>query len=322
VKAVQVSRIGGPEVLELVEVPEPEPGPGQVLVRVEAAGLNYIDTYQRGGLYPMQVPFVLGVEGAGTVEAVGDEVGEVSVGDRVAWCDAPGSYAELTAVPAGRAVKVPDGVTTEVAAAVMLQGITAHYLAVDTFPLHEGDRCLIHAAAGGVGQLLVQVAKRKGAQVFATAGGAEKVEVARQAGADHVIDYRETDFKEAVEEIAGPHAVDVVYDGVGAATFDGGLELLRPRGMMVAFGNASGPPAPLDVLRLSRGGSLFLTRPTMGHYIASREELTGRTDDLFEWIAAGELDVRIGARFPLDQAADAHRALEGRQTTGKVLLIP
>jgi NADPH2:quinone reductase len=219
-------------------------------------------------------------------------------------------------------VKVPDGVTTEVAAAVMLQGITAHYLAVDTFPLHEGDRCLIHAAAGGVGQLLVQVAKRKGAQVFATAGGAEKVEVARQAGADHVIDYRETDFKEAVEEIAGPHAVDVVYDGVGAATFDGGLELLRPRGMMVAFGNASGPPAPLDVLRLSRGGSLFLTRPTMGHYIASREELTGRTDDLFEWIAAGELDVRIGARFPLDQAADAHRALEGRQTTGKVLLIP
>jgi NADPH2:quinone reductase len=321
-KAVQVSRIGGPEVLELADVAEPTPGPNQLLVRVEAAGLNYIDTYQRGGLYPMEVPFVLGMEGAGTVEAVGDEVGEVEVGDRVAWCDVAGSYAELAAVPAGRAVPVPDGVATDVAAAVMLQGITAHYLAFDTFPLHAGDRCLIHAAAGGVGLLLVQVAKRLGATVFATAGGPEKVELARRAGADHVIDYREDDFKAAVETIAGPHAIDVVYDGVGAATFDGGLELLRPRGMMVAFGNASGPPAPLDVLRLSRGGSLFLTRPTMGHYIAGREELTRRTTDLFDWIAAGELDVRIGARFPLDQAADAHRALEGRQTTGKVLIIP
>jgi NADPH2:quinone reductase len=240
----------------------------------------------------------------------------------VAWCDVSGSYAELAAIPAGRAVQVPDAVATDVAAAVMLQGITAHYLAFDTFPLHDGDRCLIHAAAGGVGLLLVQVAKRLGATVFATAGGPEKVELARAAGADHVIDYREDDFKAAVEAIAGPHAIDVVYDGVGKATFDGGLELLRPRGMMVAFGNASGPPAPLDVLRLSRGGSLFLTRPTMGHYIAGREELTRRTTHLFEWIAAGELDVRIGARFPLDQAADAHRALEGRQTAGKVLIIP
>ena len=229
-QAVQVTRNGGPEVLELVEVPDPQPGPNDVLVRVAAAGLNYIDTYHRGGLYPMDTPFVLGMEGAGTVEAAGADVSRFRAGDRVAWADVLASDAELAVVPEARAVAVPDDVDLETAAAVILQGITAHYLAIDTFPLTAGDRCLVHAAAGGVGQLLVQVAKRQGAEVFATAGGPDKVELARQAGADHVIDYQADDFKVAVEKLAGPKAIDVVYDGVGAATFDRGLELLRPAG--------------------------------------------------------------------------------------------
>lgn len=317
-----MSRTGGPEVLEWVEIDDPKAGPGELLVRVAAAGLNYIDTYHRGGLYPIDLPFVPGMEGAGTVEAVGDDVERFTTGDRVGWCDAPGSDAELAIVPAARAVAVPDGIESETAAAVLLQGNTAHYLATDTFPLRPGHRCLIHAGAGGVGQLLIQIAKRRGAEVFATAGGSEKVAVARSAGADHAIDYQADDFKAAVEKIAGPRPLDVVYDGVGAATFDQGLDLLRPRGLMVTFGNASGPPAPVDVLRLSRGGSLVLTRPTMAHYIATTEELERRAGDLFDWIASGELRVQIGARLPLEQTAIAHRALEGRQTTGKVLLIP
>jgi NADPH2:quinone reductase len=262
------------------------------------------------------------MEGAGTVEAVGDEVDAFSPGDRVAWTDVLGSDAELVVVPEGRAVAVPDPVDVEIAAAVMLQGVTAHYLATDTFHLEPGHRMLVHAAAGGVGQLLVQVAKLRGAEVFATAGGARKVEIARRAGADHVIDYTAEDFKAAVERIAGPKSLDVVYDGVGAATFDKGLELLRPRGLMAAFGNASGPPPPLNVLRLSQLGSLYLTRPTMGHYIATTDELEGRAADLFGWTEAGQLRVDIGARYPLAETADAHRALEARQTTGKVLLIP
>jgi NADPH2:quinone reductase len=321
-KAILVRETGGPEVLEYTDVDDPKPGPGQAVVSVEAAGLNYIDTYHRGGLYPLEAPFLIGMEGAGTVEAVADDVTRLAPGDRVAWCDVRGSCAERVAVPAGRAVAVPDDVTSDQAAAVMLQGITAHYLAFDTFPLSEGNRCVVHAGAGGVGQLLIQVAKRRGAEVFATAGGPEKVEIARSLGADHVIDYEAEDFQQAVEREAGPHAIDVVYDGVGATTFDKGLELLRPRGLMVAFGNASGPVPPFDVLRLSRGGSLFLTRPTMGHYIATTEELERRAADLFEWMAAGELTVGIGARYPLAQTADAHRALESRETTGKVLLIP
>lgn len=321
-RAVHVTRNGGPEVLEPVEVPDPAPGPAQLLVRVAAAGLNYIDTYHRGGLYLMDTPFVPGVEGAGTVEAVGDQVTRFEPGDRVAWADVIGSDAELAVVPEGRAVAVPDRIGTEVAAAVMLQGSTAHYLAIDTYPLSDGDRCLIHAAAGGVGQLLVQTAKRRGAEVFATAGGPEKVDIARRRGADHVIDYRAEDFKVAVEKLAGPKAIDVVYDGVGAATFDQGLELLRPRGLMVAFGNASGPPPPFNILRLSQLGALYLTRPTMGPYIATTEELERRANDLFSWVEAGELAVDIGARYPLAETADAHRALEGRRTTGKVLLIP
>jgi NADPH2:quinone reductase len=262
------------------------------------------------------------MEGAGTVEAVGDEVDGFAPGDRVAWCDVLGSDAELAVVPEGRAVAVPDGVDLEIAAAVLLQGVTAHYLATDTYPLEAGDRALVHAAAGGAGQLLVQVAKRRGAEVFATAGGPAKVEIARRAGADHAIDYLAEDFKEAVEAIAGTKAIAVVYDGVGAATFERGLELLRPRGMMVAFGNASGPPPPLDVLQLMRLGSLFVTRPTIGNYIATTDELERRAEDLFEWIAAGDLRVDIGRRYPLEQTADAHRALEARETTGKVLLIP
>jgi NADPH2:quinone reductase len=321
-KAIQVTGTGGPEVLSLAEVDEPEPGPAQLLVRVAAAGLNYIDTYQRGGLYPMATPFVLGMEGAGTVEAVGDEVEHFEPGDRVAWCDVLGSDAELAVVPEGRAVSVPDGIDLEIAAAVLLQGVTAHYLATDTHPLQPGDRVLVHAAAGGAGQLLVQVAKRRGAEVFATAGGPAKVEIARRAGADHVVDYLAEDFKAAVEAVAGTKALHVVYDGVGAATFERGLELLRPRGLMVTFGNASGPPPPVDVLQLMRLGSLYVTRPTMGNYIASTEELERRAADLFDWIGAGDLRVDIGSRYPLEETAEAHRALEGRRTTGKVLLVP
>ena len=321
-KAIVIEGTGGPEVLEWRDIEEPTPGPGQVVVEVAAAGLNFIDTYHRGGLYPMKFPLIPGVEGAGTISEVGSGVDDLAVGDRVAWTMQNGSYAERVALPAAALVPVPDGVSLEVAAAVMLQGTTAHYLVTDTFPLSEGDRCLIHAGAGGVGLLLIQLAKMKGAEVFTTVGSEDKAELARGAGADHVILYREVDFGDAVEAVAGPRALDVVYDGVGQAVFDRSLELLRPRGMMVQFGNASGAVEPVAPLRLSRGGSLFLTRPTLGNYIATREELLGRTDDLFAWIEAGKLDVRIGATFRMADAAAAHRALESRQTTGKVLLTP
>lgn len=321
-KAVQVVATGGPEVLDWVDVDEPVAGPGQVVVAVEAAGLNFIDTYHRTGLYPLEMPFVPGMEGAGRVTQVGEGVSGVAVGDRVAWTDGLGSYAERVAVGADAVVPVPEAVASETAAAVMLQGITAHYLATDTFPLTGGERCLVHAGAGGVGRLLIQIAKMLGAEVFTTVGSTAKAELARDAGADHVILYREVDFGDAVEAIAGPKALDVVYDGVGRAVFDRSLELLRPRGMMVQFGNASGPVEPLSPLRLSQGGSLFLTRPTMFHYIATRDELLRRTRDLFGWIEAGMLDVLIGDRFPLSQAAAAQEALEARRTTGKVLLIP
>ncbi|MEX2279778.1 MAG: quinone oxidoreductase [Acidimicrobiia bacterium] len=321
-KAIRITTTGGPEVLEWVDVDDPATGPNQVLVEVEAAGLNFIDTYHRSGLYPMQFPLIPGQEGAGTVIEVGEGVDGTAVGDRVAWAMGLGSYSERVALDASGVVPVPDGVPLKVAAAVMLQGITAHYLVTDTFPLSDGDRCLIHAGAGGVGLLLIQMAKMKGAEAFTTVGTEEKAELARRAGADHVIMYRDADFGDAVEEIAGPHALDVVYDGVGQTVFDRSLELLRPRGMMVQFGNASGAVEPVAPLRLARGGSLFLTRPTMGNYIATREELVGRTNDLFAWIEAGKLDVRIGATFPMEQADDAHRALESRQTTGKVLLTP
>ncbi|MDF1596858.1 MAG: quinone oxidoreductase [Acidimicrobiia bacterium] len=320
--AMQIAELGGPEVLEWVTVPRPEPGAGDLLVHVEAAGINFIDIYQRSGLYPRDLPFTLGLEGAGTVVEVGPGSDGFEVGQRVAWATAPGSYAEYALVPAEVAVHVPDAVALDVAAAVMLQGMTAHFLAMDTYPLDAGEKCLIHAGAGGVGLLLIQVAKLLGAEVFATVSTDEKASLASEAGADHVINYTEGDFGDAVEEIVGPKALDVVYDGVGADTFDRGLELLRPRGLMALFGQSSGVVKPLDLGKLARFGSLYVTRPSLFVYIAQRVELERRAADVFEWIASGQLNVRIGARFPLSGAADAHRALEARETTGKVLLEP
>jgi NADPH2:quinone reductase len=320
--AIQISEVGGPEVLTWTEAPSPIPGQEEVVVRLTAAGLNFVDTYYRTGLYPVSLPFVPGQEGAGTVELLGSGVKGWAIGDRVAWTDVGASYAERVAVPVSRMVRIPDDIDLDIAAAVMLQGITAHYLATDTYALGPGHRCLIHAGAGGVGQLLIQIAKLLGAEVVATAGGDEKVALASAAGADHVIDYTKIGFVEAVEALVGKRAIDVVYDGVGAATFEGGLQLLRRRGLMVAFGNASGPVPPVSPLRLSQGGSLFLTRPTITDYIATRVELESRVSDLFEWIDEGQLQVRVGARFALAEAADAHRALEARATTGKVLLVP
>ncbi|MXX64799.1 MAG: quinone oxidoreductase [Acidimicrobiia bacterium] len=320
-RAVVIRRLGGPEVLEIENLDPSEPGPGQAVVEVAAAGLNFIDTYQRGGLYPVEIPFIPGLEGAGTVTAVGPDVTEVKVGDRVAWGTLAGSYAEQATLPAAQLVPVPDHLASDEAAALMLQGLTAHYLAVDTYPLGPESSCLIHAGAGGVGLLLTQIAKRLGATVYTTVGTAAKAELSKAAGADHVIVYTEEDFAERVTEIGGPRPLDVIYDGVGKATVSAGLGLLRPFGLMVAFGNASGAVDPIDPLDLSTNGSLFLTRPTLFHHVADREALLARCDDLFGWADDG-LGIRIGARFPLEAAADAHRALEGRATTGKVLIEP
>ena len=318
--AIRVTHHGGPEVMEWIEVDDPAPGPTDLVVDLAAAGLNFIDVYQRSGLYPMTLPFTPGSEGAGVVRSVGSDVSGFQAGDTVAWTSVLGSYAEQVVVPAAAAVPVPAGIGPDIAAAVMLQGITAHYLALDTFPLNPGDRCLIHAGAGGVGLLLIQIAKHRGAEVFSTVGTAAKAELATQAGADHVIVYDGADFGAEVEAIAGPRPLDVVYDGVGAAVFTRSMGLLRRRGMMVTFGNASGPVEPIAPLELSRGGSLYLTRPTIADYLATRDELERRAGDLFSWIADGSLTVRIGARLPLAEAADAHRGLEGRTTTGKTLL--
>ena len=308
--------------MQWVELADPTAGDGRVVVDVDAAGVNFIDTYQRSGLYPIELPYVLGLEGAGTIVEVGRGVDGYEVGDRVAWATGPGSYAERVSVPAGALLRVPDGVAGDVAAAVPLQGMTAHYLAVDTYPLGPGDRCLIHAGAGGVGLLLIQIAKLRGAEVFTTVGTPEKAELAAAAGADHTILYRDVDFASAVVDIAGERPLDVVYDGVGKSVFTASLGLLRRRGTMATFGNASGPVDPVSPLELSSNGSLFLTRPTLFDHATSPEEIGRRASDLFGWIEAGDLDVRIGARFPMPEAADAHRALEGRLTTGKVLLIP
>jgi NADPH2:quinone reductase len=326
-RAIQAREAGGPDVLELVDLPEPVPGAGQILVRVAAAGLNFIDTYRRGGVYPMPFPHVVGIEGAGVVEAVGDGVSDLAVGDRVAWSDAPGSYAELVLVPADRAVRVPAGVDLELAAALPLQGMTAHYLVTSTYPVQAGDDVLVHAAAGGVGLLLTQLVVARGGRVIATVSTADKAGLATQAGADLVIRYDQlgdltTELPKLVKDATGGKGVAVVYDGVGRTTFDASLASLRPRGMMVLFGGSSGQVPPFDIQRLNSGGSLFLTRPTLGFYIATTEELRWRTTELFDAVLAGTLDVRIGARFALGDAADAHRALEGRATTGKVILIP
>ncbi len=322
-QAVRIHQTGGPEVLAMAEVDDPTPGAGELLVEVVAAGLNYIDTYHRTGLYPLPLPFTPGVEGAGTVLAVGDGVDEFSPGDRVAWPLTIGSYAQQAVVPVANAVSVPDEITFDVATAVMVQGLTAHYLAMDTFPLGPHDTCLIHAGAGGVGLLLIQVAKLVGATVYTTVGSAEKAELAAEAGADHVVRYDQVDFADAVRSIAGSERpLDVVYDGVGATTFHAGLTLLGPRGLLCLFGQASGPVPPIDLQTLNSNGSLYVTRPTLGHYLLTRNELLARAADLLGWIASGDVKPRIGARFPLADVADAHRALEGRATTGKVILIP
>lgn len=321
-KAIVVRETGGPEKLILEEVKERSPAQGEVLVNVEAAGLNFIDTYHRSGLYPQDLPFTPGLEGAGIISAVGEGVTEFAVGDRIGWVGLPGSYAERQLVPVDKAIPIPDELETSTVAAVLLQGITAHYLATDTYPLKQGDNCLIHAGSGGVGLLLTQIAKLKGAHVFTTVGSGEKAILSKIAGADETILYREINFKDVIEDRLGQNPLHVVYDGVGAATFNDGLDLLRPRGMMVTFGNASGPVPEISPLLLAEKGSLFLTRPTMAHYIQSREELLARTSDLFHWIISGQLNVRIGDEFSLAQAAEAHIALESRQTTGKVLLHP
>lgn len=320
--AIQAKTTGGPEVLEWVELDDPTPGEGQLCVDLAAAGLNFIDTYHRSGLYPMPLPLIPGNEGAGVVSAVGVGVNDFAVGDRVAWTGAMGSYATKVIVPVARAVSVPEDVDLELAAAIMLQGMTAHFLACSTFPLAPGHRCLVHAGAGGVGLLLIQIAKIRGAEVFTTVGSPDKEALARGAGADHVIFYRDTDFGDGVEQIAGKRALDVVFDGVGKDTFLRGLDVLKPRGMMITFGNASGPVEPVLPLKLMQGGSLFLTRPTLADYTATREDLEARSGDLFRWIAEGRLDVRIGERLALSDARAAHEMLEGRGTTGKVLLVP
>lgn len=303
-------------------IPVPEPGEGEVRVRIEAAGLNFIDIYHRLGAYPIPMPFTPGMEGAGTVDAVGPGVSDLQVGDRVAFAMDRGSYAEYDIVPAWKAVPIPDEVSTEEAAAVILQGSTAHYLSHSSFPLSSGNTALIHAAAGGTGQLLVQMAKRRGARVIGTCSTEEKAALAREAGADEVVLYTEEDFETAAKELTGGRGVDVVYDSVGKDTFDKSLNCLRPRGYMVLFGQSSGPVAPIDPQILNRKGALFLTRPTLSYYMADREELLSRANDIFNWMAAGDLQVRIDQRFPLAEAAEAHRYLEDRKTKGKVLLIP
>jgi len=319
-QAVRLHEPGGAEALRYEAIPIPRPGEGEALVRVEAAGVNFIDVYKRTGLYTVPLPSTLGEEGAGTVAAVGAGVAEVRVGDRVAWAIVTGSYAEYAVVPAAKLVPLPAEVSAAQGAALMLQGMTAHYLAASTWPLREGDRCLVHAAAGGVGLLLVQIAKRRGAYVIGTAGSDEKAELARQAGADEVIVYTRQDFVAETRRITGDRGVHVVYDSVGKTTFLPGMDLLVPRGMMVLFGQSSGPVAPLDPQVLNQKGSLFLTRPKLGDYVATRDELLWRAGELLAWAAAGELRVRVGAEYPLSETAEAHRALEGRRTTGKVLL--
>jgi NADPH2:quinone reductase len=321
-KAIRVHGFGGTEVLSEDELPLPEPGPGQARVKIAASGVNFIDIYHRKGLYQGQLPLTLGQEGAGVVDAVGAGVDEVRPGDRVVYASVQGAYAEYALVPAARLVPIADAVSFEQAAAVMLQGLTAHYLAFSTYPLKPGDTALVHAAAGGAGRLLVQIAKLRGARVIGTASTDEKIALARSGGADEVIGYTREDFEAATKRLTGGRGVDVVYDSVGKTTFDQSLNCLRPRGYMVLYGQSSGPVPPLDPQVLNRKGSLFLTRPTLGHYIETRDELLARATDLFGWIASGQLDVRIDQTFPLAQAADAHRYLEDRQTKGKVLLIP
>ncbi len=321
-KASQVSQTGGPEVLTLVDLPVPDPKPDEALVQIEATGVNFIDVYFREGRYPAPLPFVNGQEGAGLVVAVGSDVTTLRLGDRVAYTGSLGSYAEYAAVPADRLVKIPDELDFNQAAAAMLQGMTAHYLSHSSYPIKKGDAVLIHAAAGGVGLLLVQMAKRLGAHIIATAGSEAKAQLARDAGADEVIVYTEQDFETETQRLTEGQGVHVVYDGVGKDTFAKDLNVLRPRGYLVLFGGASGAVPPFDLLELTKHGSLFVTRPSLQHYVARREELEQRANDVLHMVLAGELKLRIHHNYPLAEAETAHRDLEGRKTTGKLLLIP
>jgi len=320
-KAIQVKKVGGPEALELVELPVPEPKADEAVVKIQASGVNFVDVYYREGRYKAEVPFVAGQEGAGDVVAIGAEVKNIKVGDRVAWTMLLGTYAEYAAAAADRLVKIPDGVDYRQAAAAMLQGMTAHYLLYDTYPLKKGETALIHAAAGGVGLLLVQMAHNIGARVIGTVSTEEKAKLARGAGADEIILYAQIDFEAEAKRLTGGKGVDVVYDSVGKTTFEKGLNLLRPRGYMVLYGGSSGPVPPFDPIVLTQKGSLFLTRPSLGAYIATRQELEQRADAVFSMIAAGRLKLRIQHLYPLKDAAQAHRDLEGRKTTGKLLLL-
>jgi NADPH2:quinone reductase len=321
-KAIQVQKSGGPEVLTLVDLPAPKPKPNEAVVKVSAAGVNYIDVHIREGLYPSSLPFVIGQEASGIVSEIGADVKSFKPGDRVAYTGIRGSYAEYAAVPADRLVLLPPGISEQQAAAAMLQGMTAHYLVYDTYPLKKGETALIHAAAGGVGLLLVQMAKNIGARVIATAGTEEKAKLARAAGADEVILYAQQDFEVETKRLTDGKGVHVIYDGVGKTTFDKDLNVLRPRGYLVLFGAASGPVPLFDVGKLAQKGSLFITRPTLVHYMAAHEELQKRATDVLTMIATGKVKLRIEHIYPLREAQQAHRDLEGRKTTGKLLLIP
>lgn len=321
-KACVVEKYGGSDALIYRDYVRPEPNAGEALVRIEAIGLNYIDVYHRTGLYPQSVPFIPGMEAAGVVESVGDGVSEVAVGDRVAYAMHPGAYAEFAAVPAWKLVPVPDEMDSTTAGAAMLQGMTAHYLVTSVYPLKAGETALVHAAAGGVGLLLIQMAKRIGARVIGTASSPEKAKLAKDTGADDVIIYTETDFERETRQLTNGRGVDVVYDSVGKDTFIKSLNSLVPRGMMALFGQSSGPVEPFDPGLLAQKGSLFLTRPSLAHYAATREELLWRAGELFDWVRSGTVKLRIDKTFALADAAESHRQLEGRKTTGKVVLLP
>jgi len=322
VKALRIHNYGGPEVLKLEDIPIPEPKLGEARIKIEASGVNFIDIYQRTGLYPLKTPCTLGMEGAGVVDAVGESVTEVKHGDRVAYAMIPGSYAEYAIVPTVKLAPLPSNLDSKSAAALMLQGITAHYLTHSTYPLKNGETALVHAAAGGVGLLLVQLAKMRGARVIGTVSTEAKVQLAKQAGADEVILYTQVDFSAEAKRLTGGAGVHVVYDSVGATTFEKSLDCLRPCGYLALFGQSSGPVPPVDPAKLAAKGSLFLTRPSLPHYILNRAELLKRADDLFHWTASGALKLRIDKVFPLSETAEAHRLLESRETTGKVVLVP
>ncbi len=320
-KAIRVHKYGGPEVLTIEEVSVPEPKTGETRVKIEAIGVNYIDIYQRTGLYPLKTPFTLGTEGAGIVDAVGPDVTEVKKGDRVGYAMIPGSYAEYAIVPAARLVPIPPSIDARLAAALMLQGMTAHYLTHSTYPLKKGETALVHAAAGGVGLLLIQIANQLGATVIGTVSTEAKAKLAKEMGADHLILYTQSDFLAEVKKLTDGRGVNVVYDSVGQTTFDKSLDCLRPRGYLVLFGQSSGPVPPFDPGKLAAKGSLFLTRPSLAHYTLERSELLQRANDVFNWTATGKLKVRIDKTFSLSEVAEAHRQLEGRKTTGKVILL-